>query len=116
MASPARQLKNVDLPAPFGPISPMMSPSSMARSAPDTARKLPKALETLRASSSMAASPARRRDAVPQIEQPARLESRNQHNDSAVENIGEAGTAATKPSIGRRLQGDKNESAQQGAE
>src|SRR6202035_3926942 len=32
--SPARQLKKVDLPAPFGPIRPMISPSSTARSAP----------------------------------------------------------------------------------
>ena len=44
--SPARQLKKVDLPAPFGPIRPMISPSSTVRSAPATARKLPKAFET----------------------------------------------------------------------
>ena len=33
IVSPARQLKKVDLPAPFGPISPMISPSATARSA-----------------------------------------------------------------------------------
>ncbi len=37
--SPARQLKKVDLPAPFGPIRPMISPSSTARSAPRTAQE-----------------------------------------------------------------------------
>src|SRR6516165_4991702 len=51
--SPARQLKKVDLPAPLGPISPMISPSATARSAPRTARKLPNALETFCALSSM---------------------------------------------------------------
>ena len=36
-ASPARQLKNVLLPAPLGPIRPMISPSATSRSAPSTA-------------------------------------------------------------------------------
>src|SRR5215475_14397552 len=81
--SPAMQLKKVDLPAPFGPISPMISPWSTVRSAPDTARKLPKALETFLASSSMGPPPARRRDAMPQLEQAAGLEARNQHDDAA---------------------------------
>src|ERR1700733_14391143 len=101
VVSPARQLKNVDLPAPFGPIRPMISPRSTARSAPRTARKLPNALETLRASSnvfacgtfvcgkfasgkfasSMRAPPAFRHDAVPQLEQAARLEACDQNDD-----------------------------------
>src|SRR6185437_7450459 len=60
-------------------MSPMISPVSTEISASETARKLPKAFETACASSSMAASPARRRNAVPQFEQPARLEARDQH-------------------------------------
>ncbi len=51
--SPTRQLKKVDLPAPFGPMRPMISPSPTVRSAPDSARKLPKSRETACASSSM---------------------------------------------------------------
>src|SRR5579871_2278245 len=86
MVSPARQLKKVDLPAPFGPISPMISPSATDKSAPATARKLPNSLETFVASSSMRASPAFRREAVPQVEQTARFETRDDDDDAAVEN------------------------------
>src|SRR5579864_5708297 len=85
--SPARQLKKVDLPAPFGPIRPMISPSSTARSAPATARKSPNAFDTFLASSSMQVFPQNWRDAVPEIEQPARLEAGDQHNDAAIENV-----------------------------
>src|SRR5215467_13314152 len=53
MVSPARQLKNVDLPAPFGPISPIISPSLTARSAPATARNSPNFFDTLVASKSL---------------------------------------------------------------
>src|ERR1700746_2091991 len=53
MVSPARQLKNVDLPAPFGPISPMISPALTARSAPATARNSPNFFDTLVASKSL---------------------------------------------------------------
>ena len=53
--SPVRQLKNVDLPAPLGPIRPRMSPSSTVTDASSTALKAPNALVTLRASISMAA-------------------------------------------------------------
>src|SRR3954462_5378727 len=88
--SPGRQLKKVDLPAPFGPISPMISPSSMERSAPATARRLPKVLETFSALSSMAL-PELRRDALPHFVQPARLKARNDHDDAAIENVGEPG-------------------------
>src|ERR1700756_5613886 len=80
MVSPARQLKKVDLPAPFGPIRPMISPSSTARSAPATARKSPKPFETFLASSSMSALSKPRRQAMPQIEQAAGLEPRDQDN------------------------------------
>src|SRR6266568_7494147 len=48
--SPARQLKKVDLPAPFGPIRPMISPSFTVRSAPATAWNSPKLFDTLIAS------------------------------------------------------------------
>src|SRR5947209_2794447 len=90
--SPARQLKKVDLPAPFGPISPMISPSSMARSAPATARKLPKVFETFSALSSMA-PPESRRDAMPHFVQSARFEARDDYDDAAIENVGQAGAA-----------------------
>src|SRR5580704_9988245 len=98
--SPARQLKKVDLPAPLGPIRPMISPSSTVRSAPDTARKLPNAFETLVASSSMGAPPALRPDAMPEIEQAARLEARDQDDDAAIENVGETRAAAAEPGVG----------------
>src|ERR1700733_11521788 len=94
MVSPARQLKKVDLPAPFGPIRPMISPSSTARSAPATARKLPNAFDTFLASSSMETLPEVRRETVPQIKQPARLKAGDQHNDPAIENVSEARAAA----------------------
>src|SRR5213079_1001258 len=92
--SPQRQLKNVDLPAPFGPIRPMMSPSSTSRSASDTARKLPNICVTARASSSMAGLDLlgclARFEPVPQIEETARLEARQQQDDAAVEDVGQA--------------------------
>src|ERR1039458_6886096 len=99
MVSPAKQLKNVDFPAPFGPIRPTISFSSTVRLASDTARKLPNALETFCASSSMTAHPALRRNAVPQIEHSARLETRDQHDDAAIDNVGQARTAAAEPGI-----------------
>src|SRR6202023_1872156 len=94
--SPARQLKKVDLPAPFGPIRPMISCSSTARSAPDTARKLPKAFDTFLASSSIGAPPALRPQAMPQLEQAAGLEARDQHDDAAVKDTSQAGAAAAQ--------------------
>src|SRR4249920_2297786 len=90
--SPARQLKKVDLPAPFGPIRPMISPSLMDRSAPATARRLPKVFETFCALSSIGPFPELRRDAVPHLVQPAGLEARDDDDDAAVENVGEPGT------------------------
>src|SRR5262245_34322766 len=90
--SPARQLKKVDLPAPFGPIRPMISPSATERSALRTAKKLPKAFDTPFASSSMARPPACR-EVMPELVEPARLEPRQQHDDAAIEDVGEAGAA-----------------------
>src|ERR1700751_1202787 len=92
--SPAMQLKKVDLPAPFGPISPTISPSATSRFAFASATKLPKLRETSRALSSMAHrhgfTPARPplRDAPGEIEQPARLEARQDHDDAAVKDVG----------------------------
>src|SRR3954452_23139548 len=86
--SPARQLKNVDLPAPFGPIRPMISPSSIERSAPATARRLPKVFETFSALSSIGPLPEFRRNAVPHFVQPARLEAGDDHDDAAIEDVG----------------------------
>src|SRR6476659_9409332 len=54
--SPVRQLNKVDLPAPFGPIRPRMSPCSRVTEAVSTALKLPKALVTSRASRSIGRS------------------------------------------------------------
>src|SRR6266571_2503115 len=89
--SPERQLKNVDLPAPFGPIRPMMSPSWTSRSASDTARKLPNNCVTARASSSMAGLERvgcfPRGEPEPELEQTARLEACQQQDDAAVEDV-----------------------------
>src|ERR1700733_14627186 len=114
--SPARQLKKVDLPAPFGPISPMISPCSTVRSAPATARKPPNSLETLVASSNRGAPPAFRHDSIPQIEQAARLKTRDNHDDAAINNVGEAGPAAAEPAIGRGLQRHQDHRAEEWAE
>src|SRR5215216_5424919 len=102
--SPARQLKKVDLPAPFGPISPMISPSLIERLAPATARRLPNVLDTLSALSSIGPLPEPRRNALPHFVQPARLEARDDHDDAAIKNVGEAGAAAAEPGVGRGLQ------------
>src|SRR5262245_53579066 len=113
--SPARQLKKVDLPAPFGPIRPMISPSATARSALRTAKKLPNAFDTPLASSSMARPPAGR-DAMPELIQPARLEARQDDDDAAIEDIGEARAAAAEPGVGRGLQRHQDQRTNQGAE
>src|ERR1700710_995573 len=54
--SPVRQLKKVDLPAPFGPMRPRISPCSSVTLAASTALKLPKAFVTSRASRSLGCS------------------------------------------------------------
>ena len=51
---------------------------------------------TFLASSSMGAPPALRHDAVPQLEQAARFEARDQHDDAAVEDVGQSGAAAAE--------------------
>src|SRR4051812_4267208 len=91
--SPARQLKKVDLPAPLGPIRPTIWPCAIDRLAPSTATNLSNVLETFSASSSIAMPPPQpRRDAAPEFIEPAGLEPRDDDDDAAIENIGEAGT------------------------
>src|SRR6185312_676261 len=118
--SPAMQLKKVDLPAPLGPMRPTISPLSTWRSAPATALKLPNALATFSALSSMTASPtpaeARRDALMPQLQKPARLEAGDQHDDAAIDDISEARAAATEPGVGRGLQRDEDHGAEQRAE
>src|SRR6202171_616200 len=107
--SPVRQLNKVDLPAPFGPIRPRMSPCSSVTDAESTALKLPKALVTSRASRSMRCS---RRDcclrrfaapgpeALDQRQNAARLKARDQHDDRTVHDEGQARALATKQIVG----------------
>src|ERR1700722_13671008 len=114
--SPARQLKKVDFPAPFGPIRPTISPSSTNRLAPATAWNAPNALETLVASSSMSAPPALRHNAMPQVDHAARFKTGDDDDDAAIENVGEARAAAAEQRIGRRLQRDQNQRTDQRTE
>src|SRR5689334_679021 len=114
--SPARQLKKVDLPAPLGPMRPMISPSATARSAPRTARKLPNALEMFCALSSMRTPHQARRHALPPFVHAAGLVPREQDDDAAIEDIGQSRAAAAEPGIGRRLQRHQEERADQRTE
>src|SRR6266581_8605996 len=119
--SPERQLKNVDLPAPFGPIRSMMSPSWTSRSASDTARKLPNNCVTARASSSMAGlerlgCPPARGEPVPQLEQAARLEARQQQDDAAIEDVGQTRSPAPERAVGGGLQRHQDDGADQRTE
>src|SRR5262249_37789800 len=119
--SPAMQLKKVDLPAPFGPISPTISPCATVRLASASAMKPSNARPTSCASSSTGLSsraPARRQppqarqyQPAPQLRQAARLEPGDQHDDAAVENIGEAAAAAAEPGVGRALQRHQHDGA-----
>src|SRR6516164_9366922 len=86
--SPARQLNSVDLPAPFGPISPTISPLATVRSASRTAMKLPNALEIFSALSSMGTSRETWGDAIPQLVHATRLEAGEQKDYASVEDIG----------------------------
>src|SRR6185437_14990887 len=119
--SPVRQLKKVDLPAPFGPIRPRMSPCSNVTDALSTALKLPKVLVTSRASRSMAGlhSGGLGRLAAPlpkpvcQRQQSARLEARDQHDDRAIEDEGEPRALPAEPAIGKLLQRHEDRSTHQ---
>src|SRR5207253_956254 len=110
--SPAMQLKKVDLPAPFGPIRPTISLALTARLASLRARKPPKARLTLSTSSStrrlrFAPDPRdtfeSRPDRMPQLDHAAGLEPRQQHDDAAVDDVGQAAAAAAEPGVGRTL-------------
>src|SRR5215470_8654751 len=114
--SPARQLKKVDLPAPLGPISPMISPSLTVRSAPATARNSPKLFDTSVAArrcvaSGMEAFPEAVARALPQVEQAARFEARNQDDDAAIEDVSQARAVGAEPRIRGALQRDQDERA-----
>src|SRR5580692_11566448 len=94
--SPVRQLKKVDLPAPFGPIRPRMSPLATVTEAASTALKLPNCLVISRASRSMGHSlvdsfgrrefppPSLRPEPMRQRQDAAGLKTRNQHDDRAI--------------------------------
>src|SRR5262249_14077153 len=107
--SPVRRLKNVDLPAPLGPMSPSTSPSWTATDASSTALKAPKAMVTLRASSSMAGL-GRERFARPppavwgQGEQPVRQEAGDDDDNRAVDHEGKARALAAEQAVGDFLQ------------
>src|ERR1700733_3120185 len=112
--SPVRQLKKVDLPAPFGPIRPRMSPCSSVTEAASTALKLPNALVTSRASRSMRSFPRRLGpqhlaaspgpDPLDQHQYAARLKPRNQHDDRTIKHEGQAGPLAAQHIIGNLFQ------------
>src|SRR5262249_58952924 len=97
------------------PIKPTISHSSTDRFASRTAKKLPNALETASASSSMLTPPNSRHDIHPQLEHPSRLVSRDKHDDATVKNECEAGTTAAEPGVGRRLQRNQNKRTYQRA-
>src|ERR1700761_3441603 len=115
--SPVRQLKKVDLPAPFGPISPRMSPSSTETEASSTALKAPKALVMRRASISMAARLFNGlgdcRLALEQRPGPARQETRDDHDDRAVDDVGEARALAAEVGIRQFLERHQDQRADQ---
>src|SRR5580698_348643 len=97
--SPVRQLKKVDLPAPFGPIRPRISPCSNVTDAASTALKLPKAFVTACASRSTGRSRRGRdigraasfgRQPLEQRQDAAGLEARDHHDDGAIDDEGKA--------------------------
>src|SRR5229473_4005445 len=111
--SPVRQLNSVDLPAPFGPIRPRMSPCSSVTDAASTALKLPKAFVTLRASRSMGGSccncwlrgfAAPRPEPLDQGQYAAGLKARDQYDDGAVNDEGQACALAAEQVVGDFLQ------------
>src|SRR5258708_16346570 len=123
--SPVRQLKNVDLPTPFGPINPTMSPCSSVTEAASPALKLPKAFVTSRASRSMGCSRGDRwlRGFVTLRPQPlderqnaAGLKARDQDNDRAVHDEGQPRALAAKQVVGDFLKRHQDRSAYQRSE
>src|SRR4051794_1141873 len=112
--SPVRQLKKVDLPAPFGPMRPRISPAFTATEAESTALKAPKTLVMPRASSSIgrcsvdwAPAPT----ALHQSEQAAWLEARDQRYNGAVQDEGQPGAAAAEEVVRDLLERDQDRRA-----
>src|SRR4051794_36163079 len=118
-ASPARQLKNVLLPAPLGPIRPMISPSATSRSAPSTALNEPNALTMACASRNTGRAPGRgtaglaRREGLPERRHAAGLEAGDNDDDGAVDDESDAGAPAAEDGVGGFLQRDQDDGANQ---
>src|SRR5215218_9627216 len=118
--SPVRQLKKVDLPAPFGPMRPRMSPCSSVTLAVSTALKLPKALVMSRASRSIGCSPHRGfgrlapgPQPVDQRQNPAGLEARDDDDDGAVDDEGQSRPLAAQQIVGDFFQRHQDRGAHQ---
>src|SRR5258708_25670484 len=123
--SPVRQLNSVDLPAPFGPIKPKMSPCSSVTDAASTALKLPKAFVTSQASRSTGCSFRHRDlrglvgygpDPLDQRQDAAGLEARDQYDDGAVDDKRQAGPLAAEQIVGDFLQRPQDRGAAQRTE
>src|SRR3984893_12626435 len=123
--SPVKQLKKVDLPAPFGPIRPRMSPCSNVTEAASTALKLPKAFVMSRASRSMACSHNSRgllrlaalfQEPLDQGQDAARLKARDQDDDRTVQHESETRALAAEQAVGDFLQRHQDRSTHQRAE
>src|SRR4051812_38400673 len=123
--SPVRQLKNVDLPAPLGPIRPRMSPCSMVTDAVSTALKLPNAFVTSRASRSMAwfrgnrmrghFAPLRPKP-FDQSQDAARLKTRDENDDGAIQHESQSRAFAAEQVVGDFLQWNQYRRTYQGTE
>src|SRR5205809_3930776 len=88
---PVRMLKNVDLPAPFGPMSARISPRASANETPSTARTPPNARRTSTTSSTgvVSATPARSERA----EDPTREDEDDRHENHAEHELPVLGVA-----------------------
>src|SRR5215467_9805504 len=106
--SPVKQLKNVDLPAPLGPMSPSTSPSLTATEASSTALNAPKAIVSWLASSSMAGLGfgrlARGTHADEQGQQSAWQEASDDDDNRAIDHKSEPRTFAAEQAVGNLLQ------------
>src|SRR3954462_2675087 len=123
--SPVRQLKNVDLPAPLGPIRPRMSPCSMVTEAVSTALKLPNAFVTSRASRSMAWFRGYRMRGhfaplgpkpFDQSQDAARLKTRDENDDGAIQHESQSRAFAAEQVVGEFLQWNQYRRTYQGTE
>src|SRR5215831_8631727 len=104
--SPVRQLKNVDLPAPLGPMSPSTSPSLTATEASSTALNAPKAIVRRLASSSMAGLGFGRLACGrgKQGQQSARQEARDDDDNCAIDHKSKPRAFAAEQAVGKLLQ------------